>query len=254
MKRRTDMKERDDAVSPVIGVMLMLVVTIIIAAVVSLFAGGLVGDAKEAPAMTADVSIKNTGYYATSQFLISVISVSDPIPTADLKIITSWKTTDKTDEGRPTITGGATVTPGKSNVYGWTKGRMLNPAIAPWGYGYGVESVNTGTPNRDAQQFGNYTIQGGTLMKAMPVGTDGGFGGGISNEGGYGIGVDNDGNPKPFYYDSNWVYDKGTKVDGMQAVLGKNWESLRTGDIVHVQIVYTPSGQTILEKDVAVVS
>jgi len=34
-------KQREDAVSPVVGVMLMLVVTIIIAAVVSAFAGGL---------------------------------------------------------------------------------------------------------------------------------------------------------------------------------------------------------------------
>lgn len=39
----------EDAVSPVVGVMLMLVVTIIIAAVVSGFAGGLVGDNQKAP-------------------------------------------------------------------------------------------------------------------------------------------------------------------------------------------------------------
>ena len=36
-------EQKDDAVSPVVGVMLMLVVTIIIAAVVAAFAGGLVG-------------------------------------------------------------------------------------------------------------------------------------------------------------------------------------------------------------------
>jgi len=35
-----DRNRKDDAVSPVVGVMLMLVVTIIIAAVVSAFAGG----------------------------------------------------------------------------------------------------------------------------------------------------------------------------------------------------------------------
>jgi FlaG/FlaF family flagellin (archaellin) len=49
MKRRTDMKERDDAVSPVIGVMLMLVVTIIIAAVVSTFAGGIMTSQEPTP-------------------------------------------------------------------------------------------------------------------------------------------------------------------------------------------------------------
>lgn len=36
------MKKTEDAVSPVIGVMLMLVITIIIAAVVSVFAGGVI--------------------------------------------------------------------------------------------------------------------------------------------------------------------------------------------------------------------
>lgn len=38
-------ERKEDAVSPVVGVMLMLVVTIIIAAVVSGFAGGLAGEA-----------------------------------------------------------------------------------------------------------------------------------------------------------------------------------------------------------------
>jgi FlaG/FlaF family flagellin (archaellin) len=37
----------EHAVSPVVGVMLMLVVTIIIAAVVSAFAGGMTGDTKQ---------------------------------------------------------------------------------------------------------------------------------------------------------------------------------------------------------------
>ena len=40
---------KDDAVSPVVGVMLMLVVTIIIAAVVAAFAGGLGGGMESAP-------------------------------------------------------------------------------------------------------------------------------------------------------------------------------------------------------------
>lgn len=46
----------DDAVSPVIGILLMLVVTIIIAAVVSGFAGGLTGGQEKAP--TSMISAK----------------------------------------------------------------------------------------------------------------------------------------------------------------------------------------------------
>jgi len=43
---------KDNAVSPVVGVMLMLVVTIILAAVVASFAGGIGGTAETTPIMT----------------------------------------------------------------------------------------------------------------------------------------------------------------------------------------------------------
>lgn len=48
---------KEDAVSPVIGVMLMLVVTIVIAAVVAAFATGLGGNVEAAPAAVFDVDI-----------------------------------------------------------------------------------------------------------------------------------------------------------------------------------------------------
>ena len=48
---------KEDAVSPVIGVMLMLVVTIVIAAVVAAFASGLGGDVESAPAAVFDVDL-----------------------------------------------------------------------------------------------------------------------------------------------------------------------------------------------------
>jgi archaeal type IV pilus assembly protein PilA len=54
---------REDAVSPVVGVMLMLVVTIIIAAVVSAFAGGVTAGSDKAPN-----SVVKAGYSQTSGF------------------------------------------------------------------------------------------------------------------------------------------------------------------------------------------
>jgi archaeal type IV pilus assembly protein PilA len=48
-------QHKDAAVSPVVGVMLMLVVTIIIAAVVSAFAGGLGGEQHKTPQATMNV-------------------------------------------------------------------------------------------------------------------------------------------------------------------------------------------------------
>jgi archaeal type IV pilus assembly protein PilA len=57
------MQHRDSAVSPVVGVMLMLVVTIIIAAVVSAFAGGLASEQHKTPQVTISAKgvIENIG-------------------------------------------------------------------------------------------------------------------------------------------------------------------------------------------------
>jgi FlaG/FlaF family flagellin (archaellin) len=49
--------EHESAVSPVVGVMLMLVVTIIIAAVVSAFAGGMSSDQSKTPQATIKASV-----------------------------------------------------------------------------------------------------------------------------------------------------------------------------------------------------
>ncbi|MDD3069445.1 MAG: type IV pilin N-terminal domain-containing protein, partial [Bacilli bacterium] len=49
-------KQINDAVSPVIGVMLMLVLTIILAAMVAAFSGGIMGEQNVAPQVALDVS------------------------------------------------------------------------------------------------------------------------------------------------------------------------------------------------------
>jgi FlaG/FlaF family flagellin (archaellin) len=61
MKQINYRRNADDAVSPVVGVMLMLVVVIIIAAVVSAFAGGAVSGVKKVPqaTITGKFSITN---------------------------------------------------------------------------------------------------------------------------------------------------------------------------------------------------
>jgi hypothetical protein len=79
-------KSRDDGVSPVVGVMLMLVVTIIIAAVVSAFAGGVGSTQSKTP--QASIAIK-TGYVSDGNFDISFEHLGgDPILTKDCKFIT----------------------------------------------------------------------------------------------------------------------------------------------------------------------
>ncbi|MBN2735268.1 MAG: type IV pilin N-terminal domain-containing protein [Methanomicrobiaceae archaeon] len=71
----------DEGVSPVVGVMLMLVVTIIIAAVVSGFAGGMIDSQDKA----SQATIK--GSFSISEGLIIRHTGGDPLPMHDLNII-----------------------------------------------------------------------------------------------------------------------------------------------------------------------
>lgn len=75
--------DRNDAVSPVIAVMLMLVVTIIIAAVVSGFAGGLAGSQAKTPQATISAD------YSQSRGMTISHDGGDVLATGDLQITVS---------------------------------------------------------------------------------------------------------------------------------------------------------------------
>ena len=137
-QKRLSKKNRECAVSPVVGVMLMLVVTIIIAAVVSAFAGSTVSGGSKAPAASLEIHVKNTGANATSYFSTKVLGVSSPVATKGLQMITSWQTTNTTSGG--VIIGGNTTT--AASGY-------------PTGFGNGV-----GDFTGDA--WGNFTLESGT--------------------------------------------------------------------------------------------
>ncbi len=265
---------RDTAVSPVVAVMLMLVVVIIIAAVVSGFAGGLVKGTQSAPQLVMDVNIANNGYYATSYFKAEVTSVSAPIKTSDLKIVTSWSNT-KNQSGTVTR-GGSVITPGVTNfnVTYITESGQLLPTV-PWqmvcpqgdgpGVGYnGTETANglpyegTGATDQSSigtivtnySWFGNYNLQAGTVMYAQPFGAkyDG------TN---FSVGYVTPSKKTGFTYTygtdtiNGAVFNTGS-TDEMQAVLGQNWNILRPGDIVNVKVIHIPSGRTIWQGDVPV--
>ncbi|MDD1686442.1 type IV pilin [Methanoregula sp.] len=254
--------QRDMAVSPVVGVMLMLVVVIIIAAVVSGFAGGLVGGSNQkTPSLTMDVKIVNSGSWTASGFSATVTGVSEPILTSDLKIITSWKTRMKNNLGTANtdlslinngtvISGGNTTLGGRANVIVVEPDHSLTESvmsIAPYGFGMPQaagqaaipQSQETPYKNLD-QQFGNYSLSPGVSMSAKPYGSkQDGTGDPYTN--GYGL-------KYPFAYTT----DSDVYTDPIQAVLGYGWEELRAGDIVTVKFVHIPSGKTLYSKDVAV--
>lgn len=256
-------KRFEDGVSPVVGVMLMLVVTIIIAAVVSGFAGGIMGsNNQKTPMLSMDAEITNTGFFSGSGFKATVTSVSEPIATGNLKVTTSWSTTNKTEEsyGQP-ISGGGNVI-GQEILHYHTEGsgddqvqvetKILLP---PYGFGAGVENSTLFEPYNGEQAFGAFTFKQGTGLIANPSGSD-------YSTTGYGYGVAGD---VPRY--NYTVYDNATgttgiysafgnsltgKLDPMQAMLGMGWENLRAGDVVQVNIIYVPTGKVILSKEVTV--
>jgi len=279
--------QNDTAVSPVVGVMLMLVVTIIVAAVVSGFAGGLVGtNNQKAPQLAMDAQIVNTGYWPSSYFKAVVTGVDKPIDTRDLKIITSWS---KTLINGTTVNGGATMVPGELNfhayykVNGWSQKDNWT-MVCPQGYGPGVGLNGTEFSNfwpfegsgsnvkmddvwsgklTNYSWFGNYNLKAGTVMFARPFG--GRLGGQATGQTGftvgYGVVADasqgNTGGGRYWY--SYGTDSKGAtfepypnSIDQMQAVLGNNWNLLRAGDQVEVKIIHTPSGKTIWQKLISV--
>jgi len=288
--RQTPQGCSDLAVSPVVGVMLMLVVVVIIAAVVSGFSGGLLGNQEKAPTLTMDVKIKNTGYWSGSYFSARVTGAEKAIDTNDLKIVTQWSAVNSSSKIR--YTGGNTVVPGKYNVHlHYSPGSGCSNekdyfSIAPTGYGTGVGETGgeTGSKERlssNTNFFGNYSLKVGTTMWAQPYGeTARPTGGGYTSTSyifGYGTSgkaftyVEGDGQAscptnsqqKCAHYvlpttvnalpDGTELddYSAGT-FDSMTAVLGKDWYRLRAGDAVNVRVIHTPTGRTIWQKDVIV--
>jgi len=227
-------KREEDAVSPVVGVMLMLIVTIIIAAVVSGYAGSLVSGQDKAPTITADVKIVNAGYYYPSIFQMKVTGVSEPIPTKDVKIVTTWASP---------LNGEKNQTEVMPNIANQHYGSYNYPA--PLGSGPGVENFKMVNQRDPAQYYGNFTLVAGTSLFAYPCGSWGPYSD-PAVYGGYGP------NLATYMYADGTGYTFGTDVDDVQAVLGYNWNATRPGDIVNVKLIHIPTGKTIFDKDVPV--
>jgi len=147
---------KEDAVSPVVGVMLMLVVTIIIAAVVSGFAGGLAGGTKVAPSASIDVKfMKDDGgmgpAYVETKMVFEHLS-GDSIPTKDLNIITYY-----THPNGTSIKHTQTPSSDSSDLYGYGTFTRV-PFLNDMSLGY--------SGNNPAKDFGNYTWKTGDILSS----------------------------------------------------------------------------------------
>ena len=221
---------RDNAVSAVVGVMLMLVVTIIIAAVVAAFASGLGASTSTAPVTSLDISmragpavgISATGnqFVADPECVVLRIVSGDAIPSSDIQIITTYTVPD-TFNGVPTVYAGKVIKHTLDGSIGQTD-KWIDPS----------NPIAVFTPTVNGYKLG------GSLNSLAP-------GNGMVGSGApyFGSCVFNPG----FDY---WFKDRSAFL-GFDTTDYTSY-GFQEGAVVHVTILHTPSGQTIYDKDVEV--
>ena len=153
-------KKHEDAVSPVIGVMLMLVVTIIVAAFVTAFSSGLVDTESTAPVAYLDVEILANQGDTHDQYVLNIKHMGgDVLDTADLKIISDYSYDDynaDTQKVTPVRTS-STITPATAKTT-----IIKSPKISakvPY-----LSDITVGDPSHPNVQFGAFDLEPGDVM------------------------------------------------------------------------------------------
>ena len=218
--------ENERAVSPVVGVMLMLVVTIIVAALVSSFAGGLGDTAEPAPTTAFEISMRagnGVGNDAKSnapgpapECVVLTMLAGETLNSRDLKIITTY-TVPETYNGVDVVHAGKTIKHTLDGAIGqadvWDS--SLSP-FAPQVNGYKLNKANDNSLAPGNGMLGGATPRFGTCQ----------FKAG-----------------EPY-----WFKDRNAFL-GFD-VTDKTAYGFQEGSVVHVTIIHTPTGQTLYDKDV----
>ncbi len=228
-------KERESAVSPVVGVMLMLVVTIIIAATVSAFAGGLVGSADKAPQAAFDVNIKTTQQWGYINPTLAITHLGgDPIDTSRTKLVTSWtnRTTKEINYRATTkLADSPTEQEYMSGLY--VNLSLVNANANSSYYKYQEpyfvlpkDMPADGQGEESSLWFGSFILHAGETMKAEASLSD---------------------------YETHVYYDYELSTNGYKdySVI-KNAKLLSGKDIVNVKLIDIPTGNVIFDKDIPV--
>lgn len=223
---------QEQAVSPVVGVMLMLVVTIIIAAVVSAVSGSFSSSSQSAPQAMFSVHIhaaEDMGGFYVPTMTISEIS-GDPIPTKNLKITTRF-----TNASGTPFTGSLNSEVAVHGNDAWndfTSDMYSGVLVVNIGNRFG--SFITTSPTGDASWFGDSSavIKSGFGMTTAAM-----FCGNSDDNSGPSAPHDNPG----------MDYLLGFDVAGQERIGG-----FGQGSVVNVQILHTPSGKILYSKDVIV--
>ncbi|AKB85872.1 type IV pilin N-terminal domain-containing protein [Methanococcoides methylutens] len=154
-----NMFNNEKGTSPVIGVMLMVVVTVILAAAVSSYSSGMIDTTESAPVATFDVKCVKDIDDSMSGTTLSYLQIKqvtgESMPTADLKIMTT-DANGVVTEILPN-NGATAYNNGYSDVTG-SAPYLNNPGI--------------GFEGNALTDFGNYTLKTGSVMDASQYGTD----------------------------------------------------------------------------------
>lgn len=228
-----------DAVSPVVGVMLMLVVTLVLAAVVSAFVGGFGGDMQGAPSTMLEVHVyanknygaepgtSDDGFY-TSGMTIESLS-GDIISTKDMYIVTYFtNTTGSTCSGRTT---GEEYVSGSS---GWTGfGESDNCGVLFFSDSNRFPNVITSSTGNSAW-FGNRSavLRPGDLL--------------VTPAKYCGNSDDNDGPSAPHWNEAI------QKIFGLTRTQTIEEQGFFAGNSVDIKILHYPSGKCIYDKMVVI--
>ncbi|NPE28720.1 type IV pilin N-terminal domain-containing protein [Methanococcoides sp. SA1] len=225
------------AVSPVIGVMLMVVVTVVLAAAVSSSSQGILDGTEQTPSAAFSVEIvkdieDSTAKNSLTKSYINIRHISgDSIPTKDISIITENPKARGDSDFRE-------IHPNQINAkIHCETGGDYNASVPFW---------NIGTTVRDRPElyFGNYTLEPGRGMLA-----DDWSNYNVNN--GAEWGEDSHG---------DWCYvNNGEEVNpetglitGMQAMFS-DWDSVEKGDYLNVKIRHNPTQKVIFDSDVRVI-
>ena len=214
----------DEAVSPVVGVMLMLVVTIIIAAVVSGFSSGIVDTTEKSPTVSYEFTIKagDTGTKSDGYPIELRVLAGDTVPSEDLQIVTTY-TVPKTYRGMTLENGGRVIK------------HTLDGSISP--FREGTTSEDTSVNVDDTVEGYPFTPQINGYSKTLFPNT-----GGFQNTQFFGV----------CNFEPNCVYffmypERFLGFDTEDSLYG-----FGEGSVVHITVVHNPSGTAIFDKDVKV--
>jgi FlaG/FlaF family flagellin (archaellin) len=232
---RRNKEKKDDAVSPVVGVMLMLVVTIIIAAVVSAFAGGVTSSQAKTPQASIEVS---TGYISGNFDIKFEHKGGDPILTKECQFITYLTLQNGTVVRHiqtPTSSLARSDTPTLSDQYTYSRGPHLTD---PQKYAYPCNPAN------DVTLSNGWTVYGYTNTSAFPEG---------ANYAWFGQAVWLPGDIARTYnngYTANFVGLVSNPMSPTSAEIALLKECVERNCKLEIKMLHVPSGKYIMDRTI----